>query len=153
MKFKGKPSAQEELENIRKPGSSRSSDKTSIVAEQQQQQQNLQLEGNHNNVYKHKRLYYHAEADFSDFSAVENHQQQQQQQTLQLDNNIVNETYSNVAENIQMEAMEVEQQQYPEASYDPYYCCYYFDDHNHQLGQAVADLSEEIIPSLWSWQN
>ncbi|KAJ4723341.1 putative NAC domain-containing protein [Melia azedarach] len=149
MKFNGKLSAQEELEKMRKAGSSSSSDNTSIVAEQLQQQQNLQLEDNYNNVYDHERPYYHCEPDFSDFSVVENHQQQQ---TLQLDNNIVYETYNNVAENIQMETMEVEQQQYQKASCDPYDCRYYFNDHNDQLDQAVADLSEQIIPSLWSWQ-
>ncbi|KAJ4723337.1 putative NAC domain-containing protein [Melia azedarach] len=148
IKYKGKPSAQEELENPRKAGSNSNSGNTSIIAEKQQQQQKLQLSDNHS-AYDHERSYYYSEANnFSDISVVENHQQQQLQ-TLQLENDIVYDSYNNIAENMQVDAMEVEQ-----ALYDPYYYCYdYFGDYNHQLEQAAADLSEQIIPTLWSWQN
>ncbi|KAL9431725.1 hypothetical protein AB3S75_026844 [Citrus x aurantiifolia] len=121
IKYKGKPSVQEELENIIR----------SAAEEQQQQQQQQLLQdspiqlpnldsnncnypedsffGYYNYYNNHEPSYYNYPG-FIDFSGG----QVQQQQYLQLDNNNINvygSDNNNVAENMQMEAINAESEQ------------------------------------------
>ncbi|KAJ0035222.1 hypothetical protein Pint_25743 [Pistacia integerrima] len=144
IKYKGKPSAQEELENSRKgvasnkdfeAGSSIMSLQSEFVGDQHQQPQPLQLE----NV---------CEPCFEAISSMETQEQfgfggeepLQSDQLLQLDN--VYELY--FTQNMLLEVIDEKLQQ-SKASCDPYY----FDG---QIEQP-ADSSEQLFLSLWSWQN
>ncbi|XP_044480792.1 NAC domain-containing protein 41-like [Mangifera indica] len=129
IKYKGKLSAQEEMENCRKgatPGNKDVEASSSIIGEQLQQPQQLQLE---NSL---------CEPCFEAISPME--MQEQSDHLLQLDN--VCELY--FTQNMLLEVIDEKLHQ-SKASCDPYF----FDG---QIEQP-ADSSEQLFLSLWSWQN
>ncbi|KAJ0094027.1 hypothetical protein Patl1_26331 [Pistacia atlantica] len=149
IKYKGKASVKEEMENIRKgyfklTNSFESSSPSIMVMEpdfvdeeqqQRQQRQLLNLENNLQETYDSMgmELHFFNEAQEKILQVPE---------ALQLDDEVMN-----------MQIMDHQQQdqQQSNASYDPILTHisnsdYYFDDQMEQ-----PDSSEELFPSLWSW--
>ncbi|KAJ4723346.1 putative NAC domain-containing protein [Melia azedarach] len=167
IKYKGKPSLQEELENARNGFKLRNdfeassySSSSAIMGLQQQAAQTVELE-------QPKRASY--DPFFAQITSTNNSSELENTRNgFKITNDFEISRSSSTTimgmgmgmQQQQTQALEHEQQQLIKDSYDPFLTqflstndYYDFDNQSHQLGQAADSSLQISFPSNWSWQN
>ncbi|XP_044500719.1 NAC domain-containing protein 83-like [Mangifera indica] len=154
IKYKGKASVKEEMENIRKGFKLMTSFESSspsimvmeldfVDEEQQQQSQLLKLENNFHETHDSMDMEFH-------FLSEEQEKILQVPQALQLNGEVMNDEHS-FRQNMQIMDDQQQDQQQSNASYDPILTHISNSDYYFYNQMEHPDSSEELFPSLWNW--